>query len=192
MNSDQLKNPNNARSPLRCVCVIGMGPIGNLHADIYKGDALAQLVGVCDIVPERAEAAGERLGVPWFTDAAKMLAELKPDLCSVATGGYEYSSDHYLPTLQALRAGCHVLCEKPICNEIAKAEEMVRVARELKRCSGGGPQPPFHPRRPAGQKLAGRRPHRQPALHQHGAVDRPAGQFRFAVLPSEGAEPALG
>jgi len=116
------------------VCVIGMGHIGNLHADIYKGDALAQLAGVCDIRQDRAEAAGKRLGVPWFLDAQKMLAELKPDLCSVATGGYEYSSDHYAPTLQALRSGAHVLCEKPICNEIDKADEMVRVARELKRC----------------------------------------------------------
>ena len=117
-------------------CVIGMGPIGNLHADIYQGDDLAELVGVCDIIPERAKSAGERLGVPWFTSAAGMLAELSPDLCSVATGGYEYGSDHYEPTIQALNAGCHVLCEKPICNEIDKAAEMVRVAREKQRCFG--------------------------------------------------------
>jgi predicted dehydrogenase len=121
--------------PLR-VCVIGMGPIGNLHADLYKADELADLVGVCDVIPERARAAGERLAVPWFTDAARMLAELKPDVCSVATGGYEYGSDHYEPTLAALEAGCHVLCEKPICNDIAKAETMVRVARERRRCFG--------------------------------------------------------
>jgi len=118
------------------VCVIGLGPIGNLHATIYHGDALATLVGVCDIIPERAQAAGERLGVPWFTDAAAMLAVLSPDVCSVATGGYEYGSDHYAPTIQALEAGCHVLCEKPICNEIDKAAEMVRVARERRRCFG--------------------------------------------------------
>jgi predicted dehydrogenase len=65
-----------------------------------------------------------------------MLSRLAPDLCSVTTGGYEYSSDHYQPTIQALEAGCHVLCEKPICNEIEKAEEMVRVARERGRCFG--------------------------------------------------------
>ena len=118
------------------VCVIGMGPIGNRHADIYKEDPLAELVGVCDILQERADAAAERLGVPAFYDAPTMLAALKPDLCSVATGGYEYGSDHYEPTMQALEAGCHVLCEKPICNEIAKAEEMVAKAREKKRCFG--------------------------------------------------------
>lgn len=118
------------------VCVIGMGPIGNLHANIYKEDPLVELVGVCDIIVERAKSAGERLGVPWFDNAPEMLEKLKPDLCSITTGGYEYSSDHYEPTIQALRAGCHVLCEKPICNEIDKAEEMVRVAKECNRCFG--------------------------------------------------------
>jgi len=118
------------------VCVIGMGPIGNLHADIYQADELAELVGVCDLIPERARSAGERLGVPWFIRAEEMFPRLAPDLCSVTTGGYEYSSDHYQPTIQALEAGCHVLCEKPICNEIEKAEEMVRVARERGRCFG--------------------------------------------------------
>ncbi len=116
------------------VCVIGMGPIGNLHARIYKAEPLVELVGVCDLVRERAQAAGERHGAPWFLSAPEMLAALKPDLVSVATGGYEYSSEHHEPTIQALEAGCHVLCEKPISNDIAKAEEMVRVARELRRC----------------------------------------------------------
>ena len=115
-------------------CVIGLGPIGNLHADLYKSDSLAELVGVCDKNTERARLAGERLGVPSFEDAPAMLETLKPDVCSVATGGFEYSSDHYNPTLQALHAGCHVLCEKPISNDITHAEEMVRVAKELNRC----------------------------------------------------------
>jgi len=118
------------------VCVIGLGPIGNLHADIYKMDELAELVGVCDIISERAERAGKRLGVPWYTDAQKMLSELSPDLCSIATGGYEYSSDHFEPTIQALEAGCHVLCEKPICNDISKAQKMVKLAKEKNLCFG--------------------------------------------------------
>ena len=72
-----------------------MGPIGNRHADMYQADALAELAGVCDLRQDRADAAGKRLGVPAFSDAAKMLAELKPDVCSVTTGGYEYGSDHF-------------------------------------------------------------------------------------------------
>jgi predicted dehydrogenase len=113
-----------------------MGPIGNLHARLYKEDALAELVGVCDLQEERANAASERLGVPGFQKAEQMLADLRPDLVSVATGGYEYGSDHYRPTLEALEAGCHVLCEKPICNEIPKAEEMVAKARDKGLCLG--------------------------------------------------------
>lgn len=118
------------------VCVIGMGGIGNKHADIYKKDELAELVGVCDIKKDRADAAGERLKVPAFYDAEKMLKELKPDICSVTTGGYEYGSDHCQPTLQALEAGAHVLCEKPISNDIAEAESMVTKAREKGLCFG--------------------------------------------------------
>jgi predicted dehydrogenase len=113
-----------------------MGHIGNRHADIYKADRLAELVGVCDIRKDRAEASAARLGVPSFLDAAEMLAALKPDVCSIATGGYEYGSDHYRPTIQALASGCHVLGEKPISNNIAEAEEMVAMARERNLCYG--------------------------------------------------------
>lgn len=118
------------------VCVIGMGPIGNRHADMYRDDPLAELVGVCDVNRERADAAAARLGVPAFYTVQQMLDALRPDVCSVTTGGYEYGSDHYEPTMQALEAGCHVLGEKPISNEIDKAEQMVAKAREKRRCYG--------------------------------------------------------
>ncbi len=118
------------------VGVIGCGPIGNRHADIYRADALAELVAVCDIDRERADTAARRLGVPAYYDVLSMLREIEPEVCSVATGGFEYGSDHYEPTLQALEAGCHVLCEKPICNTIPEAEEMVACARRNHRCFG--------------------------------------------------------
>lgn len=118
------------------VAVTGMGPIGNLHADMYKADELAELVGVCDIIPERAQTAGERLGVPWFLSAPEMLSALSPDVCSVTTGGYEYCSDHFEPAIQAVEAGAHILCEKPICNDLGKAKEMVRFAQAKNRCFG--------------------------------------------------------
>jgi predicted dehydrogenase len=72
--------------------------------------------------------------VPAFADAEKMLAALRPDVVSVTTSGFENGSDHYRPTLQALAAGAHVLCEKPICNEIAPAEEMVAMAKAKGLC----------------------------------------------------------
>ena len=118
------------------VCVIGLGPIGNRHADIYVENPLSELVGVCDIDETRANATAQRLGVTAFYNVQKMLEERKPDVVSVATGGYEYSSDHYAPTMQALEAGCHVLGEKPISNNISHGAEMVSKAREMGVCYG--------------------------------------------------------
>jgi predicted dehydrogenase len=118
------------------VAVVGMGPIGNLHSDIYNSLPLCRLVAVCDRDRARADAAGERLGVPAFYSAPEMLREIQPDICGIATGGYEYGSDHYEPTMQALEAGCHVLGEKPISNEIDKAEEMVALAARKGLCYG--------------------------------------------------------
>ncbi len=116
--------------------MIGLGPIGNLHADIYRADSLAELVAVCDRDEARAKTASDRHGVPWFAGAQQMLETIKPDVCSIATGGFEYSSDHYEPTLQAIAAGCHVLCEKPICNDIVKGAEMVAAAKAAGLCMG--------------------------------------------------------
>ncbi|MGI6496787.1 MAG: Gfo/Idh/MocA family protein [Kiritimatiellia bacterium] len=116
------------------VAVIGQGPIGRLHARLYRADELAELVGVCDLLPDRAKAGGEENGVPFFLDAAGMLERLRPDVVSVATGGFEYSSDHCLPTIQALEAGAHVLCEKPLSNELDTGRKMVETAKRLDRC----------------------------------------------------------
>ena len=116
------------------VAVVGQGPIGNLHARIYKSDDIAELVAVCDRVPERASAGGASHGVPHFLSVEEMLQAVQPDVVSVATGGYEYSSDHCEPALQAFAAGCHVLCEKPISNDLSRAREMVAAAKAADRC----------------------------------------------------------
>jgi predicted dehydrogenase len=116
--------------------IIGCGAIGNRHARCYQGDELAELVGVCDIIKERADETAARFGVPAFYSAQDMLAQLQPDVVSVTTGGYEYASDHYEPTIQAIEAGCHILGEKPISNVIEEAEEMVAKAKMQGVCYG--------------------------------------------------------
>lgn len=118
------------------VAVIGMGPIGNAHARHYQSNPRCELIGVCDILRDRADDAARRFGVPAFYSAPEMLERLRPDLCGICTGGFEYGSDHYEPTMQAFEAGCHVLGEKPISNEIEKAEEMVAAARRKGLCYG--------------------------------------------------------
>lgn len=118
------------------VSVIGLGPIGNRHARLYQADPLADLVAVCDWDKPRADKAAAAYGVPAYYDVQEMLEAVRPDVCSVATGGYEYGSEHHLPTMQALEFGCHVLGEKPISNEIPQAEEMVAKAKQKGVCYG--------------------------------------------------------
>src|SRR4051812_29651796 len=61
------------RTAMLRVAVIGMGPIGNLHARIYSDDPLAELIGVCDIKKNRADDAARRLRVPAFYDTPALL-----------------------------------------------------------------------------------------------------------------------
>ncbi len=119
---------------MKRVCVVGLGHIGNLHADIYSADALCELVGVCDLLPDRARLTGERIGVPYFLNASEMFEAVSPDIVSVATGGFEDGSDHAPAALDALNYGAHVLCEKPISNELEPAKEMVDTARDRGLC----------------------------------------------------------
>jgi len=118
------------------VGVIGLGPIGNRHARIYAELENSELVAVCDLDRERADAAAASLDVQAFYSVQAMLDRVELDMASVATGGEEYGSDHYQPTIEALEGGLHVLCEKPISNEIGPAEEMVARAKELGLCFG--------------------------------------------------------
>jgi predicted dehydrogenase len=122
--------------PLR-VAIVGMGNIGNVHAHVYKEHPDAEIVAVCDIIEEKSDKAAEAYGCQGFYSVQKMLESgVQFDAASVTTSGYENSSDHYEPTMQALDAGCHVLGEKPICNEISKAEEMVAKGKAKGVCYG--------------------------------------------------------
>jgi len=110
------------------VGVVGMRGIGNNHADCHKKDPLAQLAAVCDVVKELADKAAEKHGVKAYYSLKDMLANEQLDVVDVTTGGYENGSWHFEPAMEALEAGKHVLCEKPLSNDIGEAREMVRYA----------------------------------------------------------------
>lgn len=118
------------------VGVIGMGGIGNTHADMYAANDKSELAAVCDIVSERADSSASRLGAKAYYSAPEMLTAEDLDMVSVTTAGTENGSDHHEPVMQALGAGLHVLCEKPLCNDVAKAQEMVEKARAMGLCLG--------------------------------------------------------
>lgn len=112
------------------VGVVGMGGIGNQHASCHKSDKLADLIAVCDVVKEKADTAAKSHGVKAYYSLKDMMANEKLDIVDVTTSGYENGSWHYEPAMEALAAGKHVLCEKPLSNDIEEAREMVRFAAE--------------------------------------------------------------
>lgn len=119
-----------AKQKLR-VAIVGLGGIGNNHGRCYQKNANVELVAVCDILKDRADAAAKTFGVPAYLSVDDMLkADLKLDAASVCTAGKENGGDHYVPTMQLLKAGIPVLGEKPISNEVPKAQEMVACAKE--------------------------------------------------------------
>ena len=110
--------------------IVGMGGIGNRHAECYTNNKWTKVVAVCDIIKERADRAAERWSAKPFYSVKEMLAGgIKLDACSMCTAGKENGGDHYKPTMELLGAGLAVLGEKPISNEIPKARRMVELAK---------------------------------------------------------------
>lgn len=112
------------------VAVVGLGGIGKTHSMYYTQNENAELVALCDMVPERVDPVAEQYGVKAYHDLDEMLANKEIDAISVATAGPENGGHHHEPTMKCLEAGKHVLVEKPISNDIEQAREMVKTAKE--------------------------------------------------------------
>ena len=110
--------------------IVGMGAIGNMHGDCYAKIDGATVVAVCDLNKQKADAAAEKFGVGAYYSLKEMLGAVELDVVDVTTSGYENGSWHYEPTMEALAAGKHVLCEKPLSNDVIEAREMVRLAAQ--------------------------------------------------------------
>jgi len=110
--------------------IVGMGGIGNRHAECYTNNKWTKVVAVCDIIKERADRAAGRWSAKPFYSVKEMLAGgIKLDACSMCTAGKENGGDHYKPTMELLGAGLALLGEKPISNEIPKARRMVELGK---------------------------------------------------------------
>lgn len=110
------------------VAVVGLGGIGRNHTRCYVENPDAHLVALCDLDSERVDPIAKQHGVPAYRSVEALLESEQVDAVSVATAGTENGSHHYEPTMALLRAGKHVLVEKPISNDIAQAREMVAQA----------------------------------------------------------------
>ncbi|HEY6837738.1 MAG TPA: Gfo/Idh/MocA family oxidoreductase [Geobacteraceae bacterium] len=106
---------------IRCA-VIGVGYLGQFHAEKYAALPGAELVGVVDADRERAGQIGEKLGVSSFADYRELLDRV--DAVSIVV-----PTQHHFEVARAfLDRGIHVLLEKPITTTLKEAEELIRVA----------------------------------------------------------------
>ena len=109
-----------SEKPIRAL-LLGCGRISGKHLEALDAIDDLQLVGVCDVVLERAEAAAEGRDVPVFSDYLEMLEAVESDIVIVTTP----SGLHPEHGILAAQAGRHVVCEKPMAISLRAADQLV-------------------------------------------------------------------
>ena len=112
------------------IAIIGAGFITRVgHLPGYKA-AGASVAAICDLNPAPANALAAQYGIPRvYEDWREMIEQEQPDIVSVCLPNVL----HREPTLFALEAGAHVLCEKPLATTVAEAREMFAAAKRADR-----------------------------------------------------------
>lgn len=111
--------------------VLGLG-VGRMHAQAYSQIDTTELVAVCDSQQERLDPIAEEYGCRAYTSLDDLLADKNVELISVATP----HKSHADLAIRCMRAGKHVLVEKPLTVDLAEADRMLGVARETGRTIG--------------------------------------------------------
>ncbi len=107
------------------LAIVGYGGQGAWHADwALRSDVIA-LAGVYDIRECRMEVAREK-GIHTYSDMAELLADSRVDIVLCATP----NDVHKDIVIAAMRAGKHVVCEKPVAMSVAELDEMLACQRE--------------------------------------------------------------
>lgn len=115
--------------PLK-IGVIGCGSIAkHRHIPEYMANEHAEIVAVCDIVKDRAQEMADQIGAKAYTDYKDLLKDESIEAVSVCTP----NALHAPISVDALKAGKHVLCEKPMATSTEEAEAMIVAANEAGR-----------------------------------------------------------
>lgn len=111
------------------VGVIGLG-MGRGHVNAYASHKNAKVVAIADVDESRLSSIGDQHGIVGrYTDPMKMIRKEGLDIVSVATP----NKFHKPLTIAALKAGAHVLCEKPMAMNAREAREMLAAAQDADR-----------------------------------------------------------
>lgn len=119
------------------IAMIGVGAISGIYLEnITKVFKEIKLIGVCDLIRERAENAQKKYNVPKLYETMHdAFADPEVDLVLNITRPYE----HFEVSKAALLAGKHVYCEKPLGATFEEGVELVRLAKEKGLYLGGAP-----------------------------------------------------
>ena len=119
------------------IAMIGVGSISGIYLKNITGTFQEiNLIGVCDLIRERAEKAQKEYNVPKLYETMyDAFADPEVDIVLNLTRPYE----HYGVTKAALQAGKHVYSEKPLAADWAEGRELVALAEEKGLMLGGAP-----------------------------------------------------
>ncbi|MFH0909896.1 MAG: Gfo/Idh/MocA family oxidoreductase [Planctomycetota bacterium] len=104
------------------IALAGCGRISESHfSAIGKTEGRLRLTAVCDVLPERAEAAAKETGAAAYADYEEMLEKARPDAVAIATP----SGLHPEMGIMAAERGIHVVSEKPIGISLAPVDRLI-------------------------------------------------------------------
>jgi UDP-N-acetylglucosamine 3-dehydrogenase len=106
--------------------VVGTGFWGKNHARVYKDLQETDLLAACDIDAARAKAVADQFGVKPYTSVRRMLQNEEIKAVSVCT----WSTSLAKVAIEAVKAGKHVLVEKPMAASVTQAERLVDEAKK--------------------------------------------------------------
>lgn len=115
------------KEPLR-VAIVGTGArAGYMYGPLIRGlPDQVQLVSVWGRSQDSARRLGDQLGVPWYTDLQRLIAETGPQIGVVAVN---YSANGQV-ALMAVEHGLHILTETPIAHKLTEADAVIRAAEQ--------------------------------------------------------------
>ncbi len=113
--------------PLR-TAVIGVGYLGRFHAQKYARLEGCDLIGVVDQDSQKAQAVGEELAVPYYTEHETLLT--KVDAVSIVVP----TKEHYRVAKAFMEQGVHVLVEKPLTATLEEAEALMALSEQQQVC----------------------------------------------------------
>lgn len=112
------------------VAFVGWGRIAQNHLSAIRSLGVrAELVAIADPCPSARDDAHAKTGAPVFEKMTELLSSVRPDVVAVLTP----SGLHPKLCIEAMRAGCHAISEKPMATTWTDGVDMVRCADEFGR-----------------------------------------------------------